>query len=131
MPSIDWIELDRRLGTILRQGRLLVIDATSLSLGTLGRIPIFVLDLTPKRAAFEEVLVDAKVGTDTATTKLYDEFEFEQLLYQIEASLLVVARFLAEVHGADAVFAASSNELERGINHRCKLRRLYAYIRRQ
>jgi hypothetical protein len=75
--------------------------------------------------------VDAEVAADTATAELHDEFEFKQLLYQIEARLLVVARFLSEVHGADAVFAASSDELERGINHRCKLRRLYAYIRSQ
>jgi len=76
------------------------------------------LDLPPQWAAFKEVLVDAKVGADPATAELYDKFELKQLLYQIVASLLVVAGFLSEVHGADAMFAASSDELECGINHR-------------
>jgi hypothetical protein len=61
--------------------------------------------------------MDAKVGADAATAELYDEFKLEQLFYEIETTLLVVARFLAKVDGTNAVFTTTSNELECSINH--------------
>src|SRR6266849_7694722 len=97
VPSVDWIKLDRSLEAILCRGCLLVVETTHVGfLNILGRLHPFVLNLPPQWAALEEVLVDAKVGADAATAELHDKFKLKQLLYQIKASLLVVACFLAK-----------------------------------
>lgn len=113
VPSINLFKLDRSLEVILCRGGHLIVEIIS------GSLKTFVLNLPPQRAAFKEVLMDAKVGANATTAELYDEFKLQQLLYQIETSFLVVACLPAKVHGADAVFATSSDELECSINHWC------------
>jgi hypothetical protein len=112
VPGINWIKLDRGLKAVLYRGDLLVVETAPVSfLRLLGCIHSFVLNLPPKWAALEEVLMDAKVGADAATAELHDKLKLKELLYQIETSLLVVACFLPKVDGTNAMFTATSDEL--------------------
>lgn len=71
----------------------------------------------PQRTPIVKVFEHAEVRAYAALAALDDEVEFGELFDEVEARLLVVARFLPELDDAQAVFPSACYELKSGIDH--------------